>query len=55
MTDQPMSQWPSEWEYVLPVRPVRDEILGTEPVAAKTPDGESRTVERQGRNDRVDA
>jgi NADH-quinone oxidoreductase subunit G len=21
MTDQPMSQWPSEWEYVLPVRP----------------------------------
>ena len=24
MTDQPMSQWPSEWEYVLPVRPGPD-------------------------------
>ena len=26
MTDQPMSQWPSEWEYVLPVRPGPEQV-----------------------------
>ena len=29
MTDQPMSQWPSEWEYVLPVRPGADRVTIT--------------------------
>ena len=29
MTDQPMSQWPSEWEYVLPVRPGPEEAVKT--------------------------
>ena len=29
MTDQPMSQWPSEWEYVLPVRPGPDQVTIT--------------------------
>jgi NADH-quinone oxidoreductase subunit G len=26
MTDQPMSQWPSTWEYVLPVRPGPEQV-----------------------------
>jgi hypothetical protein len=26
MTDQPMSQWPSEWGYVLPVRPGPEQV-----------------------------
>ena len=29
MTDQPMSQWPSAWEYVLPVRPGPDQVTIT--------------------------
>jgi NADH-quinone oxidoreductase subunit G len=29
MTDQPMSQWPSEWEYVLPVRPGPEQVTVT--------------------------
>jgi NADH-quinone oxidoreductase subunit G len=41
MTDQPMSQWPSTWEYVLPVRPgperVRITIDGRE---VEVPNGE---------------
>jgi NADH-quinone oxidoreductase subunit G len=41
MTDQPMSQWPSTWEYVLPVRPgpetVRITVDGQE---VEVPNGE---------------
>ncbi len=29
MSDQPMSQWPSEWEYVLPVRPGPEQVTIT--------------------------
>jgi NADH-quinone oxidoreductase subunit G len=41
MTDQPMSQWPSTWEYVLPVRPGPERVhLTVDGREVEVPNGE---------------